>query len=135
MSFLTVCLNPTLQKTLRFTSVVRGTVNRTGEHCLHASGKGINVTRVLTQLGKNAVHLTQLGGVMRPLFLSLCEQDGLSVEWVESKSPIRFCYTILTEDDGTVTLRFRDSMEQVRVPKAELASRLRQEIKAYKRLK
>jgi 1-phosphofructokinase/tagatose 6-phosphate kinase len=103
MSFLTVCLNPTLQKTLRFTSVVRGTVNRTGKHCLHASGKGINVTRVLTQLGKKAVHLTQLGGVMRPLFLSLCEQDGLSVEWVESKSPIRFCYTILTGDDGGVT--------------------------------
>jgi len=103
MSFLTVCLNPTLQKTLCFTSIVRGTVNRTGEHCLHASGKGINVTRVLTQLGKKAVHLTQLGGVMRPLFLSLCEQDGLSVEWVESKSQIRFCYTILNKADSSVT--------------------------------
>jgi fructose-1-phosphate kinase PfkB-like protein len=52
-------------------------------------------------LGKKALHLTQLGGSLRPLFLSLCEQDGLSVEWVESESLIRFCYTLLT--DGNVT--------------------------------
>ena len=103
MSFLTVCLNPTIQKTLRFSSIVPGAVNRTGVHRLDVSGKGINVTRVLSQLGKKAVHLTQLGGVMRPLFLSLCEQDGLSVEWVESGSEIRFCYTVLNESDGKVT--------------------------------
>jgi len=101
MAFLTVCLNPTLQKTLRFSSIYPGTVNRTGIHRLDASGKGINVTRVLTQLGKKAVHLTQLGGIMRPLFLSLCEQDGLSVQWVESDSQIRFCYTLLSGTEST----------------------------------
>ena len=47
------------------------------------------------------MHLTQLGGVLRPLFLSLCEKDGLSVEWAESESQIRFCYTILTQDSVT----------------------------------
>ncbi|MCL2765306.1 MAG: PfkB family carbohydrate kinase [Treponema sp.] len=103
MSFLTICLNPTLQKTLRFASVAPGAVNRAIAHRLDASGKGINVTRVLTQLGKKAVHLTQLGGCLRPLFLSLCEQDGLSVEWTESESQIRFCYTTLTENDNNVT--------------------------------
>jgi 1-phosphofructokinase/tagatose 6-phosphate kinase len=103
MAFLTVCLNPTLQKTLRFPSIYPGTVNRTGTHRLDASGKGVNVTRVLTQLGKEAVHLTQLGYVMRPFFLSLCEQDGLSVQWVESESQIRFCYTLLSDRDGSVT--------------------------------
>jgi len=109
MAFLTVCLNPTLQKTLRFSSIFPGTVNRTGVHRLDASGKGINVTRVLTQLGKKAVHLTQLGGVMRPLFLSLCEQDGLSVQWAESESPIRFCYTLLSDTDGAVTELIEES--------------------------
>jgi 1-phosphofructokinase family hexose kinase len=101
MSFLTVCLNPTLQKTLSFSSVFPGTVNRALSHRFDVSGKGINVTRVLTQLGKKALHLTQLGGEMRPLFLLLCKQDGLVVEWVESGSDIRFCYTILTECDVT----------------------------------
>jgi glycyl-tRNA synthetase len=48
-----------------------------------------------------------------------------------------FCVTIdyQSKDDGTVTLRFRDSMEQVRVPRAELGERLRREIKAYRRIK
>jgi glycyl-tRNA synthetase len=48
-----------------------------------------------------------------------------------------FCVTIDYEskENGTVTLRFRDSMEQVRLPRTELAARLRQEIKNYKRIK
>jgi 1-phosphofructokinase/tagatose 6-phosphate kinase len=103
MAFLTVCLNPTLQKTLRFSSIYPGTVNRTGFHRLDASGKGINVTRVLTQLGKKVLHLTQLGGIMRPLFLSLCEQDDYSVQWVESESEIRFCYTLLSGTESTLS--------------------------------
>jgi glycyl-tRNA synthetase len=47
-----------------------------------------------------------------------------------------FCVTIdyQSKDDGTVTLRFRDSMEQIRVPRAELGERLRREIKDYKRI-
>jgi glycyl-tRNA synthetase len=48
-----------------------------------------------------------------------------------------FCVTVdyQSKDDGTVTLRFRDSMEQIRVPRAELGERLRREIKAYRRIK
>ncbi|MBT3273215.1 MAG: glycine--tRNA ligase [Spirochaetales bacterium] len=46
-----------------------------------------------------------------------------------------FCITVdyETKDDTTVTLRFRDTMEQVRIPRAELAERIRKEIKSYKR--
>jgi len=111
--FLTVCLNPTLQKTLCFSSVKPGAVNRTAVHRLDASGKGINVTRVLKQLEKKALHLTHLpscvadnvcnAGFLSPLFLSLCKQDGLAVEWVESNSQIRFCYTVIDESSGEVT--------------------------------
>jgi fructose-1-phosphate kinase PfkB-like protein len=103
MPFLTVCLNPTLQKTLCYPSIAFDAVNRTDVHRVDASGKGMNVTRVLAQLGKKVTHLTHLGGDFRPFFLSLCEQDRLSVEWVESGSQIRFCYTVLSEDDEGVT--------------------------------
>jgi 1-phosphofructokinase/tagatose 6-phosphate kinase len=102
-SFLTVCLTPTLQKTLVFSGLVRNEVNRTGEYRLDASGKGINVSRVLTQLGKDCCHLTGLGGVLRPLFLELCGRDGIRVEWAESESPIRFCYTLLDRAEKSVT--------------------------------
>jgi glycyl-tRNA synthetase len=47
-----------------------------------------------------------------------------------------FCITVDydSKEDNTVTLRFRDSMEQIRVPRSELASRIREEIKNYKRV-
>jgi 1-phosphofructokinase/tagatose 6-phosphate kinase len=102
-SFLTVCMNPSLQKTLRFSSLARDRINRTENHRLDASGKGVNVSRVLTQLGKTNGHITQLGGILRPLFLDLCAQDKLSLEWVESGSSIRFCYTLLDDADHSVT--------------------------------
>jgi glycyl-tRNA synthetase len=48
-----------------------------------------------------------------------------------------FCVTVdyQTRDDRTVTLRFRDSMEQIRIPREELYVRIRKEIKEYKREK
>ncbi len=47
-----------------------------------------------------------------------------------------YCLTVdyQTKEDKTVTLRFRDSMEQIRVPISELSERIRTEIKAYKRV-
>lgn len=47
-----------------------------------------------------------------------------------------YCVTVDydTLNDNTVTLRFRDSMEQVRVPVSELVSRIKQETKNYKRV-
>jgi 1-phosphofructokinase/tagatose 6-phosphate kinase len=103
MAFLSICMNPTLQKTLCFPAVIPDRVNRTARHRLDASGKGVNVSRVLTQLGKRVLHLTQLGGELGPLFLELCKRDGVAVKWVESGSAVRFCYTLIGEKDKTVT--------------------------------
>ena len=102
-SVLTVCLSPTLQKTLVFSGLEKDKVNRSAVHRLDTAGKGINAARVLLQLGKNCCHLTQLGGALRPLFLELCAADGVKVEWVESSSPIRFCYTLIDRTEKTIT--------------------------------
>jgi 1-phosphofructokinase/tagatose 6-phosphate kinase len=102
-SYLAVCLNPVIQKTLVFGSLVPGEVNRTAEHRVDASGKGINVARVLTQLGRKALHLTQLGGPTRDWFLDMCAADGLEVSWVESGSEIRICTTVIEKDRGVAT--------------------------------
>ena len=102
-SFLAVSMSPTLQKTLVFPALIPDTVNRTGEYRLDIAGKGLNVCRVLGQLGKEACHLTQLGGALRPLYLELCAEDKLKVEWVESSSPIRLCYTLIDRGQKTVT--------------------------------
>ena len=46
-----------------------------------------------------------------------------------------YCITIdyQTKEDNTVTLRFRDSMEQVRLRRDELVSRIKKEMKNYRR--
>jgi 1-phosphofructokinase family hexose kinase len=100
---LSVCLNPVIQKTIVFNELLKGEVNRAKEHRVDASGKGINVARVLTQRGERAVHLTQAGGASREWFLSLCAADGLDVRWVESGSSIRFCYTVIDRADRSAT--------------------------------
>jgi 1-phosphofructokinase/tagatose 6-phosphate kinase len=102
--FLSVCMNPTFQKTLCFHDVHTGEVNRALLHRFDVAGKGINMTRVLSQLGKRAVHLTHLGGDLRELFLRLCAKDRLDVQWVESESNIRFCYTIIAGESAGRTV-------------------------------
>ncbi len=100
---LCLCLNPTLQKTLVFDRLAKGEVNRARASRVDASGKGVNVARVLTQIGTRAIHLTQAGGPTRDWFLALCAADGLEVRSVESGSDIRFCHTVIDRFDGTVT--------------------------------
>lgn len=101
--YLAVCLNPVIQKTLVFARVARGEVNRCSEYRVDASGKGINVARVLGQLGREATHLSQLGGPMRDWFLGLCKADGLEPAWVESGSDIRLCVTMIDRAEGSAT--------------------------------
>lgn len=101
--FLTVCLNPVIQKTLVFGRLRVDSVNRAVRQRTDASGKGVNVARVLSQSGRTAIHLTQAGGPDRDWFLSLCRQDSLDVRWVDSGSEIRFCTTVIDEAERTAT--------------------------------
>lgn len=100
---LAVCLNPVIQKTLVLERLARGAVNRAVEQRTDASGKGVNVCRVLAETGREALHLCQAGGADRDWFLDLCRADGLRVEWVESGSDIRFCCTLVDRERGRAT--------------------------------
>ncbi len=96
---LTICLNPVLQKTLCFSSTLeKSCVNRVLAHRLDASGKGINVSRVLTQLNEKVLHITQLGGDFYTVFKKLCKEDGIILKCVKTKSSIRFCYTVIDSE-------------------------------------
>lgn len=101
--FLAVCLNPTLQKTLLLDSFQVNEVNRVVEQRLDASGKGVNVARVLGELGEDSLHLTHLGGEQRAQFEQLCEADGVRLEIVGCDTPIRTCITVLDRRDRTTT--------------------------------
>jgi 1-phosphofructokinase/tagatose 6-phosphate kinase len=100
---LVVCLNPTLQRTLGFGKVVAGQVNRAASNREDASGKGVNVARILHQLDEDVVHLTQAGGESGARFLSLCRADGIAVESVETTAEVRTCYTLLDRETNQTT--------------------------------
>jgi 1-phosphofructokinase family hexose kinase len=101
MKVLTVCLNPTFQNTLRFTSFKIGEVNRASEHYLDSSGKGMNTARIVSQLGEQSMLLTHLGGPRAREMLNLCRKDKVEIIWADSKSEIRTCTTILADGKAT----------------------------------
>ncbi len=102
-TFLTVCLNPTLQKTIVLESLRPGDVSRVTEHRLDAAGKGANVSRMLRQSGETEVHLTQAGGDGREVFLGLCRVDAVNPVAIETAGEVRYGYTLLDRSAHTTT--------------------------------
>jgi len=101
MKAVTLCLNPTLQKTLVFSHLQQGEVNRTHQYFTDPSGKGINVSRVLTQLGIENIHITHSGGQFKTLFHQLCLKESIPVAAADSPSEIRWCTTIVDDNHTT----------------------------------
>ncbi len=102
-SVLTIGLAPTFQKVLVFPCLKENEVNRCSSHTCTASGKAVNVTRVLTRLGRRAVNITQLGGPRVREFLALAEEEGIEIRYFLSSAPIRTCTTLINEENGTST--------------------------------
>jgi 1-phosphofructokinase/tagatose 6-phosphate kinase len=100
--FLSVCLNPTFQRTLSISHLHRGEVSRARTAQLDIAGKGVNTTRVLSQLGASVRHLTHLGQG-KEVLLDLCGREGLEIVWAPSSSPIRTCITLLDDETRSTT--------------------------------
>ena len=101
--FLCVGLTPTVQRTLRFSQLTLGEVNRAWEVVTTASGKAVNVARVLDTLGADVALVHPLGGDSgRSVERSL----GVSQEiiWAPESCPTRTCTTLLTDSGVTTEL-------------------------------
>ena len=107
--FLIVCLNPTIQKTIILNNLKENEVNRSSNFRTDASGKGVNVTRVLTQLKSSAAHLTQ-SGYGSEYFLDLIRKDNLHLFTVPNNSPIRTCTTLISKENNSVTEIVEESL-------------------------
>ncbi len=101
---LAVGLSPGIQKTILFPDITAGGVNRSRSYRLDASGKAVNAARVLLQLGGNLIQcLCPLGRDNGELFMSLARLDGLEVTPVWTGGNVRYCYTLIEENSGTIT--------------------------------
>lgn len=95
----TVTLNAAIDKTYYLPKVIKGTVMR-AEHVLSmAGGKGINVARVLRQLGHENVTATGfVSGYNGAYIVSQIQQTGIISEFVQAQGESRLCLNII---DGT----------------------------------
>ncbi len=107
--FLVVCLNPTIQKTIIVKELQENEVNRSSAYRTDASGKGVNVTRVLSQLGAEVIHLTQ-SGFGSDYFLDLAKRDNLKLITSPNNSPIRTCTTLISTKNNSVTEIVEESL-------------------------
>ena len=103
IDYLAAGLSPAIQRTLSFDSFRTGAVNRSREFRVDASGKCINVCRVLQQSGAEAACITVAGTDNYEEFTALCRRDGLNVEAVRTGGRTRFCTTLLDESSAGFT--------------------------------
>lgn len=96
-------ITPCLQRTLLFSKLRPGEVNRATRVIETASGKGTNVARVIHLLGGNPHLATLAGGDTGKRFEALLRADGISSARIASGSPTRICQTLIDESSGTVT--------------------------------
>lgn len=100
---LVVGLNPAWQKVLKFTDLKIDDVNRAESMFAFASGKGINVAKVLTRLGHQVWLLQILGGTIGHRINLECEALGIHCINIWTANETRVCTTLLNQKNGEVT--------------------------------
>lgn len=116
-----LCLNPTIQHTMLFDRFREGEVNRAARLSVDASGKGVNLARVLAQLGERPLHVTHAGGRDAAWFAALCAAEGIELRACDSRSEIRRCHTAIDASKGIATELVEESAPVA--PGTELALR------------
>ena len=100
---LCIGFTPAVQRTLDFSSLEMGEVNRARSVQLSPAGKGVNLARVLKTLGADPLATGFLGGDSGR-FVDHCMQGwGIDCDWVWVNEETRHCHTVIERDRGLVT--------------------------------
>jgi tagatose 6-phosphate kinase len=102
----TVTLNPLLERRYSFKNVNCPGVNRNGQICLQAGGKGINVSRQLNHFNIPNLSFVFLGGSNGKLFRNLLQNEGINFISVNIKSETREGVVIIDNKNEQVTSLF-----------------------------
>ncbi len=98
----TITLNPALDLTGSLASLNIGAVNLVNKSNFHAAGKGVNVAKVLSDLGAEVTVTGFLGKNNPELFHQLFEQIGVSNRFIEVEGSTRINVK-LVEANGEVS--------------------------------
>lgn len=104
MRITSVTLNAAVDKTYYLPQVVKGTVMRAHEVITAAGGKGINVARVLRQLGHEDVAATGfVGGYNGSFIEQQVREQGVEPAFVHVDGESRLCLNIIDRTDNSST--------------------------------
>lgn len=95
---LTVTLNAAIDKTYWVPRFQAGMPNRVVKQVMEAGGKGVNVAKVLTSLGKEVAVTGFVGGVSGRMLQKNLKELNLTQHWVELDGETRTCLNIIDEE-------------------------------------
>lgn len=121
-----VCLGttPTMQRTMLFERVEIDAVNRSNEVREYASGKSVNVAKVLRTLGHESLATGFAGGNRGAQLREFLDKDGVRHDFVDVSTPTRLCTTVIDKESGFVTELVEESGTIDAEGWAELARKL-----------
>jgi len=98
----TVTLNPSLDRTLAVSALLRGEVIRADSTLEDPGGKGVNVTRFLSTRGSESVAVLPVGGPIGRGLVGLLDDAGIPYRSIPIQGRTRANVTVV-EPDGTTT--------------------------------
>ena len=98
----TVTLNPSLDYILRAKSFALGKVNRSQSETVLPGGKGVNVSRVLAQLGVPSVALGFAAGFTGAEFVCLVGEYGIAADFLPAAGMTRINVKVRAEEETDI---------------------------------
>ncbi|MNI18427.1 Tagatose-6-phosphate kinase [compost metagenome] len=122
----TVTLNPAIDKRLHVPALKVGAVQRTSAQESTAGGKGLNVSRVVQQLGEKVLATGFLGGMNGEWIKQRLDRDGIQHDFVAVNGETRICLNIIDDASGTSTEILEQGPQVTEKETADLLNKIRQ---------
>jgi 1-phosphofructokinase family hexose kinase len=107
---ITITPNPAIDRTLTVPRVEAGAIHRATRSMVAAGGKGLNVARVVKQVGGDVVAMGLLGGYSGRWVAHLAQAEGIPGEWTYVEGETRTCTMVVSEEVGSMdTTVFNES--------------------------
>lgn len=103
MSFITVTLNASIDRTGIIHNFQTGKINRLDQPKESPGGKGLNVTRVLKTFNENVTATGFIGGKYGEKLKSLMDEEGFNHEFQKINGETRFCLAIIDPEHNKIT--------------------------------
>ncbi|MHC0552516.1 1-phosphofructokinase [Salinicoccus sp. CNSTN-B1] len=98
----TVTFNPSVDYVVRLEKIKMGALNRSSDTVKYAGGKGINVSRILNELGVETTALGFVGGFTGDFIESALSKSGIKTDFLRVEGDTRINVKLKTDDETEI---------------------------------